>query len=274
MILADTVRKFSTEKFVDATDPEVYIMGKLQPFAEVTNSGVSSQRRVLETSIDWEIPASRCLETPEETQIIVGAKNVDYWFGSKVRYKYSTAPVRVRGSYGTVGQLLAGTPEFTDIPCFSYFVRRELDFIERSDYLAGYELYFPDLFNLHRGRIFYNDDFYFLLKSDTWVDGIGFLTTQVVRLEEPLCTVLVSNKEFDPVTESYTGEEPVEVQAFVVDMSDCFEFYNVDAEKIQPGDKSVSILKSLSTLTTETKIGDMQVLSVKDFGDYVTAHCR
>lgn len=276
MELSGAVTLFAKEKFVDATDPLKFVVGKLNPFAEVTNSGASSRRRILETPIDQVMPESYVVVTPSGQDLIVAERNVDYWGGNPIRFKYSTLPVDVIGHVGNIGEVLADTPEFPDVYCYPYFSRRETDNEERADFLPGYVLYFPKTRVFNRSLIFTDDNKFYRLRTDTWVDGAGFSSAQAILIEDPkqVHTVDLRKGSYDPVNNVYSPVVKDDVTVFVEDMSDAFEFENISAKKVEVGDRAVSVLKSAADIEVNDVIGPWKVLALKDHGTYKTAHCR
>lgn len=277
MKLSQLVNKFSTELFYAVEDLSHSIKGHLSPYAEITNSGVSSSRRILETPVSEVPPLSRTVITPDGGSIFLSLAHKDYWMGNLVRLKYSTIPVTFEGHSGTIGAVLDEDLSVSKLYCYPYFVRRELDTEERSDYLSGFEIYFPPNISLDRGTIITAGRTYYLLKTDTWLDGVGFSVSQAIKLENPVQEIeIVTENEnnFDPITETYTNNLPVNVKAFVMDMTDEYMFIHPSRIKPEIGDIAVSTVNTVYTLNVGDKLLDKTVLSVKDFGLYSTAHCR
>ena len=277
MRLHDTVKRFCTETFEDATNPAVTFKGKVNPFSEVTNSGESAMRRVLETEPTTVIPASKVVKGPDGRTFILSKRNIDYWDGTPIRYKYSMVPVFEGGAYGSIGEILAGTPEIANVFGYPHFVRREILDQEMSDYLSGYDIYFPDTVNLKRGKIYLTESgTYYHLRTDTSVDGIGFLVAQGLKIEDPIKALDISivSGSYDPVTDSYPRNPAIQVTVFVEPMIKDYEFVNPSFEDVEPGDKAISVLKSDITVNVNDMIDKYRILSIRDMGDFVTCHCR
>jgi len=276
MMLKDTVDYFSTETFYDAFDYNTKFKGKINPFSEVANSGASSQRRILETATEVTIPLARIIESPSGVKYIVAASNPDYWKGRTIRQKYPLLPVELMGAVGTIGKTLADSQADISVYCYPYFVRREINEDERSDYLSGYEVYFSQVKSFVRSDILMLGSTYYRLKTDTWIDGAGFAIAQAIKLEAPmqLFDIQTGMDDYNPETDSYSGTEVLGVTCFVEPLSQNYEFVTPSFTEILEGDKAISVLKSDATLVINDRIGDYRVQSLRDNTDYVTCQCR
>jgi len=277
MRLQNTVKKYCTEKFYDWFAPNTEFYGKINPYAEVTNSGVSAMRRVLETLPEPLIPDSRVIVDVTGRIMIVGSRNIDYWQGEPIRYKYSTIPTTTLGSVGNIGAILEGTPSHLNVHGFPYFVRRELNDLQMSDHYSGYEIYVPKIFSFTRGNIYLVEDgTAYRYKTDTWIDGIGFCVGQAVKIEGALQSfdITTTGRDYDPVTDSYIETLVPDVACFVEPMSEDYDFVTPAFEEVKQGDKAISVLKSDVNVKVKDRIGPYIVVSVRDYGTWVTAHCR
>lgn len=276
MELKDTVTLFSTEVFSDTFDPLITFLGKVNPFAEITNSGTSSQRRILETPTTEIIPSERVIEDYTGKKFLVADQNPDYWNSEIIRFKYSTLPVTTMGSVGDIGETLAAAQADQQVYVYPYFVRREVDEKEESDYLSGYELYFSKTKFFSRGVIGKFGSAYYRLKTDTWLDGAGFAIAQAVKLESPLQTfdVKSNSSNYDPATDTYTPLTVPDIACFVEPLVQDYDFISPSFNSIEVGDLAISVLKSAVALEAGDFIGDNRILSVRDLGDWVTCHCR
>lgn len=276
MRLHDTVVRFASEIFTDVFDPLVEFKAKLNPFAEVANSGPSSQRRILETEPLTIIPAERVVVSPSGQVFIVADRNIDFWNGSPIRHKYPILPIDGVGELGMIGELLAGTPSETTVYAYPYFVRRESDEMEMSDYYGGFELYFSKLHSFFRGSILHLLEEYYRLKTDTWVEGAGFGMGQAVKLEDPMQTMDFTpvTGEYDPVNDSYPTTPVPAVSVFVEPLRQDYDFVTPAFEKIAVGDKAISVLKAVGTVKVNDHFDDYRVLSLREFTTYYTCQCR
>ena len=276
MRLKDCVTKFSTEIFTDVFNPLTEFNAKLNPFAEVANSGPSSQRRILETDPNQTIPAERVVVSPAGQIFLVADKNIDFWEGTPIRYKYPVLPIDGVGEMGMIGEYLAGAPAETTVYAYPYFVRREIDEQEMSDYLGGFELYFSKVHAFFRGTVLHLLGDYYRLKTDTWVEGAGFGMGQAVKLENPMQTVTYTSVtgDYDPATDSYPTTPAADTAVFVEPLRQDYEFVTPAFEKIQVGDKAISVLKSVGTIKVNDHFDDYRVLSLRDLGTYYTCQCR
>lgn len=276
MELHDAVTMFCTETFVDAFDSGITFRGKVNPFAEVSNSGPASQRRILETPVAEVIPTERVVISPAGEKFLVADVNIDFWRGTAVRYKYPILPVDVMGSVGTIGETLAGTQSDQHVYAYPYFVRRESDEEEQSDFFSGYEVSFTRQKDFERSSVLSLDGRYYRLKTDSWVDGAGFRVAQAVLLEDPMQTLsaVVNGTVYDSVTDSYTAASAVDVDCFVEPLRVDYEFVSPAFVDIKQGDKAISILKTDLTVKVNDAIGAFKVLSVRDKETWWTCHGR
>jgi len=296
--LSSTVTRFSTEEFHDAYSASTTFMGRIEPYSESKNPGVSSQRRILEVAPDVVIPNTLVIMDSVSQPYIVaddnrnpwinseewnnnilfntGADTSDYWKGSVIRKKYPVMPTTTCGSLGTIGQLLSGSPEAESVFCYPYFTRRDSLAEEQSDFLGGYDLYFPNIYQISAGDIFNVGDVYYRVIMDNAVDGVGFLLAPAVKLETPAQTfdIEVSGSTYDPVTDSYSSSSYLSVDCFVEPLSEDYKFVTPAFEKVEAGDKAISVLKSDVEVQINNLIGGYRILSTRDEGSYITCHCR
>lgn len=277
MELSGAVELLTTEHFFSVFDPTIAFKGRINPFAEVTNSGSSAQRRILETPISEMIPAGRVISGPEGIKYIVANQSVDYWNGSPIRHKYSILPTTTIGAVGNIGETLAGVQPDKEVYTYTYFVRREISEGESSDYLSGYEIYFPSVKFFTRGMIVKVGNDFYRLKTDTWVDGAGYCVAQALRLESPMVIMTIEHKDtggYDAASDTFSTEVITSVLAFVEPLIHDFEFISPSFSKVEVGDVAISILKSSAVLEPGDLAGGYKVLAVRDLGDYSIYQCR
>ena len=276
MELRDTVSMFCTEVFTDTFTPAVTFKGKVNPFAEVANSGAASQRRILETPISETIPSARTITSPAGEIFIVADVNIDFWNGSALRYKYPTLPVSSMGAVGDIGETLAATQPDKEVYAYPFFVGKEANKDEQSDYLSQYTLYFSRSKNFNRASLLKLGTDYYRLKTDTSIDGAGFSTAVAVKLETPslLLTVQVYDTIYNPTLDGYGRAEFTDIPCFVEPFDQDYRFATAAFSKAEAGDVTVSMLKSSVTVNTNDMFGAYKILSIREYTDYVTCHCR
>lgn len=276
MELRDAVTLFATESFIDVYSPSTVFSGKLNPFAEVTNSGSASQRRILETPDGVTIPIQRVIQSPSGEKFIVADANVDYWDGQVIRYKYPVYPVDTIGMVGSIGKTLAGTQPDTSVYAYPFYIGTAADVEEKSDYLSRFELYFSSVKVFYRGQILKFGADYYRFKSDTTVDGAGFAVAPAVKLETPMqvFTIKTSGTTYNSVTDTYVQMSYVGVTCFVEPLKQDYEFVTPSFTSIEAGDLAISVLKTVLTPAVNDVIGNYKVLSIRTASDYVTCQCR
>ena len=276
MKLASTVTRFSTTEFRDAYSPTATFMGRIEPFNESKNPGVSSHRRVLEVAPTVVVPNTKVIVDAYSQTYIVGSRVLDYWRDTVIRHKYALIPTGVSGDLGDIGEILAGTPAETSVYAFPYFTRRESTSGDRSSNLSGYDLYFPDVYSLAAGDVFVSSGVYYRLDTDSALDGVGFLFAQVTKIESPIQSfdIKVSGTAYDPVTDSYSETTHAAIDCFVEPLIKDYEFVTPAFEKIEAGDKAISVLESDVAVESNDFIGGYRVLSTRDMGAWRICHCR
>lgn len=276
MRLRDTVTRFATEVFSDATGRDATFVGKVNPFAEVANSGASSQRRILETPREEFMPESHVVVAPSSEIFVVGGLNYDMWNGSVIRHKYPIVPVTTMGAVGSIGETLTSTQPDKVVYAYPYFVRREMDDAERSDYLSGFEVTMPPTKTFFRSAILALGTDYYRFKTDSWRDGAGFSAVQAVKIESPMQTfdILTGRETYDPATDQYGSTTVSGVMCFVEDLKENYDFVSPSFTKIEVGDRAISVLKADATVGVNDMIGGFQILSIRDMGTWATCQCR
>ncbi len=276
MRLRDTVKRFATEVYTDIFSTETFL-GHIDPFEEVTNSGVSAHRRILEVIPSIIIPAGNVVKGPNGTNYIIASKNLDFWAGTEIRHKYPVIIPTGMGEVGDMGQILSGAGATQNVYTFPYFVRREIIEDDMADHLAGYELFFPPSFAFTRADILSMNGDYYRLHTDTFIDGAGFLVAQATKIENALQNFTVNSDKnvYDPVNDTYSSTPYSNVPCFVEYLRKSYEFVSPAFENIEPGDKSISVLKSeVPTVKTGNTFDDFRVVAVRDQGTWITAQCR
>jgi len=278
MDLRDAATFFDREVFQDYFDSTVSFSGQIGTFADSTRSGPATPRRVLSISPNVTIPARRVIKMVASGRIfLVGILNEDYWEDTVIREKYPLIPVENQAEIGTVGEHLADSGLSTDIFMFTSYVRRVFLEAESSSFYAGYETYFSAYETIANDSVIKLGTDYFRIKTHQSLDGAGFNMCEAVMLEDPWATVTYTSKvaPYDPVTDAYPPTTHAGLAAFVEPTRFNFLVTYPAFEKIEPGDKTISILKSDITVA---KVGDTidtrKVLAVRDLDTYWALHCR
>lgn len=268
MELLDAVDLFTTETFTDVITPTTSFKGKLAPFTEITNSGPSSERRILETLPTVTLPESRAVTSPAGQVFIAGYKNEDFWDGALIRNKYPVIPSRGVGIVGSAGEMLAVSIDMDySVHSYPYFVRREILGQDQSDFLSGYEIYMPSPKFFVRGLVLWVNDEFYRLKTDTWIDGAGFSVAQAVKLETPLqnMDIVLSGTDIDPVTDSYPSTRLQNVKVFIESLLTNYDFVTPTFTGIEAGDKAISFLSNdVPGIKVNDQIGDYRIISLRE----------
>jgi len=277
MDLRDAAKFFDKEIFKDYYSSSTFY-GQVGPFAESTRSGPATPRRVLSVAPDVSIPARKVVKMVSSGRnYIVGILNEDYWFNGVIRKKYPMIPVDTQVRLGNVGTHLAGSGYSSDVFMFLTYVRRVPLEEESSLFYAGYEIHFSAYETVANDSIIKFGNDYFRVKVAASIDGAGFGMCEAVKLESPMTTVTYTKKGtvYDPATDTHGSTVLAGVAAFIEPTRFNFLFTYPAFEKVEPGDKTVSVLK---TAVNAAKAGDTvdarNVLAVRDASTYWVLHCR
>lgn len=277
MDLRDVAKFFDTEVFKDYFGSSTFY-GQVGPFAESTRSGPATPRRVLSVAPDVTIPTRKVVTMVNSGRhYIIGLLNEDYWQNTVIRKKYPMIPVETQARVGNVGTHLAGVGFSTDIFMFMMYVRRVPLEEESSLFYAGHEVYFSAYETIANDSIIKFGNDYFRVKVASSIDGAGFGMCEAVKLDTPLGTVTYTKKGtvYDPVTDTYPPTVIAGVTAFIEPTRFNFLFTYPAFEKVEPGDKTISVLKTaVDVAKAGDTVGSRNVLAVRDGSTYWILHCR
>jgi len=278
MDLFDAATYFDNEIFQDYFDDSVTFYGQMRPFTESTRSGPATQRRVLSVDPDISMPTRRVIKMVSTGKVyIVGARNEDYWFDEMIRKEYPTVPVNYQATVGNIGNFLSDTGLTENIFVFSTYVRRVPLEEESSLFFAGHEFYFSSVDVIPNDSLIRVSGEYYRVKVPSSIDGAGFGMCEAVRLDAPMTTVTYTSKSapYDPINDVYVPTILTGVAAFVEPLRFNFEFSYPSFDRVEPGDKAISVLKSaVAVAKVGDEVDDQTVLSVRDETTYWILHCR
>jgi len=277
MTLTEASRFFDNQLFTDSYGIDTFY-GQVLAFADSTRSASSATRRILDVSPSVVIPTRRTVtEAASGNKYLISMKASDFFQGDDVRAKYPILPVYDQYSIRSIDQVLASTGGTTDAYMLPSYVRRNI-LADASDYAGSYEINFSSYYDVPQGHIIQGVGKYFRAREASRVDEVGFGVVEATELYEPLQTWTFQGKgtEYVPDTDSYTGPDPIPgVTCLVEHVSMDFQHEAIGYVKLEPGDRSISFLKSV---VATAKVGDMigayRIESVTDHSTFWTVQGR
>lgn len=272
--LHTVIRRFFVEAFTDPYTPlAAAIQGKVSVFNEVTNSGQSAPRRILETAPNVTIPSNNVVARGSE-YFIVGHKNVDQWRGTDIRFKYPILKTLYTAKVCSIFQIITNALPSRTVygrPSFARDLSLEL---QESELQSTFSFFFPKTESVSKGQIVvYNSNEYYRVRGVPYVDNAGFLVADVVQIESPVQSLsFASTGGYDPTTDVIAVASTTTVTSFV---EEAYLFYDNTSERfeeIKPGDKCITC-KPATTPKTGDTIGGYRILAV-DPGTSAVSHCH
>lgn len=276
MNLEDVALFFNETTFQDTYGTDTF-EGQVLPYEDVTRSGSSSKRRILEVGPDVVIPSQKTITEESGQTYIVGSASEDYFSSSVIRVKHVAIPV-----YGTyfirdIGQVLDNAGGILDVyPDLTQLKRTTVE--DDSDRYLSFECYLPSFYSVGRGHIISDGVTFYRCREDSWEGEAGFSTVEVVRLDDPIQSMSYQGQGtvYDPIEDNYTPPATVpNVSCFVEHIMFDFQHEALGYPKIEEGDKAISFLKSqVPTASVGDQVGDYVIKTVDEYPDYWTAHGR
>lgn len=274
MNLKKTIQRFNTEVFSDVYGVGSNFKGKVSVFNEVTNSGESSRRRILETLPSVTIPVSRAVNGNGENYIL-GFVNYDSWRGEILRHKYPILPVSTTSKIATIYQIITNTVPATlyyGQPSFTREVSLEL---QDSDKINSFSFFFPNNTPVTRDSVIvHGTTNYYRVRDVPYIDNAGFLAADVILLDSPVQTLLFkSDGGYDPITDTIALASSQSITCFVEEAYFSYTHTSERFQKLEAGDKAITI-KPTATPKAGDNIGGYEILSVESVNSAFYCHCR
>lgn len=275
MNLHSTVSRFSTGTFTDPYDEGAEIVGAIRPFAEVTNSGPSSRRRVLETPPDQEMFANRVIYTGEE-YMIVGAENVDHWKGNVIRLKYPVLPCDFTSKLASVLQVITSTLPTRNTYAYPHYARGPIFDSESSQVFSAFTLYFSSAETVTKGMVAVQGSNYYRIRSDSHLDGASFRVAEAIQVSSPVQSLSYIRKTgYNPTTDTITNGSTTTVVAFVEDAYVAYDHTSERYAELKPGDKNITFLPTGGVPQAGETVGSYRILTIDTLtGPVYSCHCR
>lgn len=275
MNLHQVTAKYMTETFIDPYGVGASFKGAIRPFAEVTNSGPSSRRRILETLPNVTIPADSTIRHGGVTYI-VGGKNTDYWRNEEIRWKYPILPCDLTVQVGSVAQILAGSLSAKLYYCYPHFVRGTIMDTESSEVWSNFSLYCSMSVPMNRKTVVLSSEGkYYRMRSAPFFDGAQFQVAEALELDNPLRSlVYVRATGYDPITDMIVTGSSTVTPCFVEDAYLAYDHTSERHAYLEPGDKTITLKPAQAVRAGET-IGEFKVLTIDTDADGCSVcHCR
>lgn len=276
MNLHNSVKRFATESYTDPYSPlATAIKGRITVFNEVTNSGQSSRRRILELQPGVNIFSNNVIDRSGE-KFIVGYGNNDLWRGEIIRVKYPVLPIGAVSKVASVYQILTAALPTRNVyghPIFTKDVTLEK---QQSDIYSNLSFYLPRTESVAKGQIIvHNSNNYYRVRNAPFVDSAGFLVADVGLLESPLQSlVFISVGVIDPVTDTVGAGAAQTLNGFI---EEAYLYYDNTSERfaeIKPGDKVITIKPTIDPKVNDA-INSYRIISIEIDSDSCSiCHCR
>lgn len=273
MNLHKTVERFSTETLTDPYTVGANLKGAIRPFVDVTNSGPSSRRRILETVPSVNMFANYVVQHAG-TVYIVGGKNTDSWRGEVIRAKYPILPCDVTGRIATVPQILTATIPTKVVYAYPHFAKRAAVEDEESNVDSRFYFYLSMAEAISKGQIVIQGTKYYRVQSDPHLDGALFQVVEALLLDAPVQTLTyVKDTGYNPATDTITNGTTAQVTAFVEDAYLCYDHSSERRALLKPGDRNITFNHASPPVAGNT-IGGYKILTIDTITGAFSCHCR
>lgn len=273
MNLHKTVQRFSTESISDPYGVGASFLGSIRPFNEITNSGPSSRRRILET-VPTVAMFTNYVVQHAGTIYIVGGKNTDSWRGEVIRSKYPILPCDVTGRIATVQQILTAAIPAKVVYAYPHFAKRAAVEDEESEVDSRFYLYMSMAETIAKGQIVIQGSKYYRVQSDPHLDGALFQVVEALLLDSPVQTLTyVKATGYNPATDTITNGTTAPVTSFVEDAYLCYDHTSERRALLKPGDRNITFNHASPPVAGDT-IGGYKILSIDTITGAFSCHCR
>lgn len=274
MNLFKVVEKYMTEVFTDPAST-ASIRGAVRPFAEVTNSGPASRRRILETAPATIMFPSYTVRVGGQIYV-VGGKNVDFHHDTPIRNKYPILPSDAVMRVGTVAQAISGTTPTANVYGYLHYVKGSVIDSQDSKIVSNFSIYgsHSDI-TFARDKVVLCDGKYYKIRSTPYYDGSLFTVAESIELDSPLQTMaLTRSTGYDPVADTILSGSTESMTVFVENAYFAYDHTSERYAELKPGDKTITIVSATRPKVGDT-IGKFRILTIDDAADgSFVCHCR
>jgi hypothetical protein len=277
MTLYDAASYFNDDQFLDAYGGDGAFAGRLEPYPDTMRDSLVTERRILITAPDTEIPPRRTVTLGDQVWLI-GTMSADTHRGRVLRNKYIVHRADDSAAVGTFADVLAGAP-LTTLWASLLWVKEWRDSQESSAMTGEFNLFFGATESALLGK-------YTLARvKNRWYihraayDAAGGVLVSIA--DELPGNVLVdaayNTVTYNPKTDVRTTSAST-IKALFIRWQSHFRYFSDASATYQPGDVKLVILKAALT----PKAGDtvtaeglpFRVIEVADEGDCWGLHIR
>lgn len=263
---------FDRTPATDAYDSSVQFMCQTEPLEMYRTEGTRIKIREMSTGPAVTIPSRRAINIDGQV-FLVSDVSKDHWEGTAIRHRYVIQGADHLVEPRTIPQLLNdedGTQAWASVN----YVKYSTDERDSSEYHSQY------MITLGAEQVgdewLVDDGTNLYLVRESYTDTAGLRRALANKLIDPVKTLTVTSRVFDPVTETWTGTSDT-ISAVVVRWQEHFEYLSQGSEKFERGDVQALVLSSVTlqpndlvTLDSE----DWKVLSTLDYTGYRSLHMR
>lgn len=268
MTLGQAAKVFNKTLFTDLLGAN-HFYGQMLPFADNTRSGSTSRRRILEVAPATTVPET-IIDTTDLTKYITAFRSSDSYRGSTIRDKYPIVPADGTYTLNTIKGLLSETTGTVTIGAVNYNRREPVT--DSSTNLGGFLAVLPISVPATAGEVLYHNGVYYRVMESSYLDPIGLLVFEVVRVQDAVQTLSVTTgRTYDPISETYTGGSTTSGLCLVEDREKSFDLLRQDSSKDLAGDMSIFTLQACEVGDI---IGEYQIISKRTEDTVNFLHCR
>ena len=275
MNLHATVSKLAWSKFIDPYTPTATLAGSVRPFAEMTNSGPSTRRRVLETPPDEVMFTDRVLSDGKEI-FLAGAANYDFWREEVIRIKYPVLPCDFTFKIATMLQILTNSLPSRNAYAYPHFTKGPVLDSESSKVFSAFTLYTSSIETIVKGNVVVQGSKYYRVRSDPHLDGAGFQVAEVILVADPVQSLTyVRQTGYNPSTDTITNGGSSTVTTFVEDAYISYDHTSERYADLKPGDKNITFKPTGGAPKAGETVGNYRILTLDTLSDTTfSCHCR
>lgn len=272
MKFRDAIQRFNQTPFHDAYSGEELGYAQLDVFNDSMREGPTAQRRVLEVSVDQQPPTRRAV-TFHDTTWLTGLEQLDAFRGEVVRKKWVLQKAELKPTYYSLRELLE-EGNGVDFYAAKIWEKTNAQVEISSAKFNQLVIYSGITEDIQRDYIVKEGNTYYTVMS-VYEGATGHLASVVEQLDpDPLETVEMGQKVWDPITETYTGSGE-EVTILKLRWQSDFEYHSLNTPTFERGDLQVACLKDQPIETTlELNEGTWRVVNSQQRNNVYYLHLR
>lgn len=259
MKFRDAIQRFNQTPFHDAYSGEELGYAQLDVFNDSMREGPTTQRRVLEVSVDQQPPTRRAV-TFHDTTWLTGLEQLDAFRGEVVRKKWVLQKAEFKPTYYSLRELLEDG-NGVDFYAAKIWEKTNAQVEISSAKFNQLVIYSGITEDIQRDYIIKEGNTYYTVMS-VYEGATGHLASIVEQLDpDPLETVSIGNRVWDPITETYI-EEGGESKILRLRWQSDFQYHSLNTPTFERGDLQVASLEGQTNGTTmELRDGSWRVVN-------------